>query len=313
MRQASKDRFEYTQNTVRGDLKSLLSGSADNTTSNIAAHVQTGAWADKKMADVSYVAVAKNVWFATYLGMIWKAERTYIVMSDVSSGSCATDNRGPSKLKVCLDEYPGNVFYIYFLPRVREGTLGKALLRGPPGWQGLEEETDIVIGLKDVVQSSVYSYKIHGNKPPSGSKSKKPVQDEVSSLLSSGGRFNGFFHIPVCYTPHGEAISFVNEKKSRNFPCMCGPGGWSHYDQSTDETYDFLEASGLYQSGDWKNGCNSKWHSNHCHRKHSVNFPPFSAGKVRAHHPFKKCRSKSHQHKGCETSKGNGWKKQGEC
>lgn len=100
----------------------------------------------------------KQRWAASYISSIWNIERTYIVMSD--TGNCKSDSRGYKPLRVCLNEEPNYVFYVFSKSRVREGMKHKALIRGPIGHANLEAFTNFT--LTDVVRASLVYSKRNG-------------------------------------------------------------------------------------------------------------------------------------------------------
>ncbi|KAH0542445.1 hypothetical protein GP486_008642, partial [Trichoglossum hirsutum] len=53
----------------------------------------------------------ETVFIAGGIDALWKSDRTYIVSAD--SSNCASDSRGPSKLRYCADPPDGRVHYAY--------------------------------------------------------------------------------------------------------------------------------------------------------------------------------------------------------
>jgi len=53
--------------------------------------------------------IFQTMFDASLLNTIWSREQVYIYMTE---GDCKTSSRGPEVNKVCLDEYPGYIFWI---------------------------------------------------------------------------------------------------------------------------------------------------------------------------------------------------------
>lgn len=294
--------------------------------------VQGGRYANTTEILPSYRDELHHMWTASAISNIWSMEHSYIVVSDVSSGSCKSDHRGPQILKSCLEEYPTKVFYTYFLSRCREGIKGKPLVRGPPGHELLKQLTNFT--LEDVVRSSMTHLKDHGNKipkPQMGIEGFDTIFGPNTAIVHGGGRARGLFNIPVCYTPGGQAISSINMKKSRNMPCACSKfsfsgkhhmavdmdhselqaqalqkrdsGGW-HNDYKT--TYNFFLSSGIGTSGKFRKYCyHNREHGNSCHRKNHEHWS-WPQGTNGPKHPYHKCKANSHEHVGCQKPHNDG-------
>lgn len=296
--------YNLTTFVIRHSIHGLMNGGEAIDGKTIVDVVAGGEWAESsQMHSTEFQNQMRNTWFATYLGIIWRLERTYIVMADAES-SCAADDRGPQHLKICLNDYPRNVFYIYFIPKVREGTPGTALVRGPPGHLNIANEQGIHLTLDDVVESSVFAY-THKMKDSSGSQDDATSYDQYFEEPGKGGRYRGLFSIPICRNPDGGAISSINHQKSKNYPCMCGENPWNdkdNWDYSRDETQQFLIDTGLVASGDWQKHCD-----HHCKKDHKTDF---DFGDVKTtdhmHHPFDKCKTEGHKVKGVENDESDG-------
>ena len=297
-----------TQFVIRLCAEKVLKGDVDLGNNSLATLVGSGDYIKGEIHDNTYNNKMQNYWFALYLGIIWRAERTYIVMADAKSG-CSADRRGPQHLKICLKQYPDKSFYIYFVPRVREGTLHQALVRGPPGHLNIIKESGITVTLDDVVEASVQSYmnnKRQDTKLTDRNDLETVQYDQWFGKKAVGGPYAGLFSIPVCRNPDGGPISSVNRETSRNYPCMCGENPWhdkKNWDYGRDETPAFLEATGLVLSGDWEKFCDARCKKAH---KHDYDFKgPHDSGMK---HPFDTCDTTRHVNTGCETDKGNGYK-----
>ncbi|KAI5202612.1 hypothetical protein E4T39_04610 [Aureobasidium subglaciale] len=277
-------------------------------------------------------AAFRHQWAQSYVSSIWNVERTYIVMADVK-GSCESDSRGYRKLRVCLEEDPHHVFYAFSKSHVKEGTAGQAYLRGPIGYDQLETYANVT--LKDVVRASYVAAKQEGSHPSKTLKAEDMVEDFWSEKnIKEGGKAHGMFNVPILYSPGGEAISSINSKKNRNYPCMAaalpwfskpGHGGssentlesrrkhrgsWTKNDPAT--MFQFLNVTGLYQSKDWWKYCNGRFkhHGNHCRGNKAISWQgKFGAGQFKKiRHPFKHCTPRGHKFKGCEQPHNNGFK-----
>jgi hypothetical protein len=277
-------------------------------------------------------------WAAAYISSIWNLERTYIVMSN--TGDCESDSRGFKGLRVCLEEAPGYVFYAFSKSIVREETNHKALIRGPIGHSNLKSFTGFT--LEDVVRASFVYFKRNGYSVSTGA--PEGSEDIVNSFFGpageAGGKAHGLFNIPILYSPGGQAISSINTRDNRNYPCMAAKLPWSEnndqlprslqgqdndmgWTENHPETmFKFLNATGLYRSGDWWGYCHGsrEHHGNHCKGNKDINwkgkFGPDQYHKIQ--HPFKHCKArKGHGNGfvGCERPHNNGYDKNkpGDC
>ncbi|KAG9513442.1 hypothetical protein KCV07_g8802, partial [Aureobasidium melanogenum] len=184
--------------------------------------VQSGLYTTTTELTPEYETQLHNLWTASAIGSIWGTEQSYIVASDVSDGGCKADSRGHPSLKACLDEYPDKVFYVFFKTKAREGMSGRALMRGPPGHHKLKKATNFT--MTDVVRSSMGTFEQFKNQDSGSLKGADGFQTlfgNSSTMGNGGGRARGLFHLPVCYTPGGEAITSINTKEGLNYPCMC--------------------------------------------------------------------------------------------
>jgi len=275
-------------------------------------------------------------WRASYISSLWNLEGTYIVMAD--TGNCESDSRGFKALRVCLEEAPQYVFYIFSKSIIREGTNHKALVRGPIGHANLKASTNFT--LTDVVRASLVYSRRNGYSVSTGAPEGK--EDMLGSFFGpasaeEGGKAHGLFNIPILYSPGGQAISSINTRHNRNYPCMAARLPWSENndqqrslqsrdmewtDNDPETMFQFLNATGFYKSRDWWAYCHGdrKNHGNHCRGNKKIDwtgkFGPDQCKKI--HHPFKSCKArKGHDHGfvGCERPKNNGYdkNKRGDC
>ncbi|CAD0115503.1 unnamed protein product [Aureobasidium uvarum] len=272
----------------------------------------------------------RQQWAASYISSIWNVERTYIVMANTRN--CEADSRGFKGLRVCLEEAPKYVFYAFSKSIVREGTNHKALIRGPIGHKELKSFTGFT--LKDAVRASyVYSMR-HGYSAKQGAPESEDMLDSFygPKSIEAGGRAHGLFNIPILYSPGGQAISSINSRHNRNYPCMAAALPWSTEHHNRDSSlearnsgsekwadndpktmFQFLNVTGFYKSGDWWSycTCSRKHHGNHCRGNKKINwegkFGPDQYKKI--HHPFKECKGRKHDFVGCERPNNNGYDK----
>ncbi|TLD18339.1 gb [Venturia nashicola] len=195
------------------------------------------------------------------LDFMWRVDHVYITQSNVGPTreglSCQSDGRGPPDAKVCLDEYPGKVFYIFKYSAMKNNPV---ML--PMGWNrisGLRGD----FNFENVVRASVAHYTLQGldgnhdygaiadylegrdTETASGFDAVKKVADTHNQYLADGiisrsaGPLSGLFHIPIARCDGGECISggpyddWHHEKsgdkiakttgfEDRNFPCIVG-------------------------------------------------------------------------------------------
>ncbi|KAH0291637.1 hypothetical protein KCU62_g2651, partial [Aureobasidium sp. EXF-3399] len=276
-------------------------------------------------------------WAASYISSIWNIEKTYIVMSD--TGNCKSDSRGYKPLRVCLDEEPDYVFYAFSRSRVREGVKHKALVRGPIGHANLHAVTNFT--LTDVVRASLVYSRRNGYSVSTGApEGKEDIVDSFfgAKSVKDGGVAHGLFNIPILYSPGGQAISSINSKYNRNYPCMAARLPWSKNNhlqprdvQGPDEKwtendnttmFQFMNATGFCSSDDWWEYCtdDGSHHGNHCKGNKDINwrglFGKDQYDKIQ--HPFKSCKARKgekHGFVGCERPHNDGYKqnKPGDC
>lgn len=280
--------------------------------------VQSGLYANTTSLTPDFETQLCYLWTASAIGTMWSTENTYIVASDVSDGGCKADSRGHPSLKACLEEYADKVFYTFSKTNAREGINDRALMRGPPGHNMLKEATNFTI--TDVVRASMANFEQFQNKDSvslEGVTGFQTLFGNSSAMGNGGGPARGLFNLPVCYTPGGEAVTSINGKEGLNYSCMCsafGSGPQSQQDKPTDDeehqsqndtnlskrtdsggtwtgdveaTHDFLVASGIYNSGDYRQFCQrnkSNWkfwqqHGNKCEigKSHTWSWPNNSA------------------------------------
>ncbi|KAG9849042.1 hypothetical protein KCU98_g4706, partial [Aureobasidium melanogenum] len=309
----------------------LLSGKSDRalTNSRLVHLVQQGRYASSSSVFTPEINQAlRQQWVASYVSSIWNLEGTYIVMANTRN--CESDSRGFKPLRVCLEEAPEYVFYTFSKSVVREGTNHKAYIRGPIGHKKLKAQTGFT--LKDAVRASYVYSKRNGYSVSSGAPESEDMVDSFfgPKSLEAGGKAHGLFNIPILYSPKGQAISSINSRNNRNYPCMGAALPWSkkkhNHDSSLEARHDekwtdndpktmfqFLNATGFYKSGDWWGYCHGarKHHGNHCRGNEDVNWEgKFGSDQYhKLHHPFKKCKGRGHGFTGCERPNNNGYDK----
>jgi hypothetical protein len=272
--------------------------------------------------------VEERFLFAVSVNAVWRFDRPYLLDTDVHFGTCRWDTRGDPRYRVCLDEFPMKSFWLYNIGQGREDDTfhdDQAQVSGPSGLHRFNSASEQTYNItqEDIVRSSLWVHK-NGlsdaieaiNVPEIGKAFKKegvdlldndavhwPSDPKKSRLL---GLVPGAFAVPVCRNPGGEAISSVNDDKSRNYPCMCGEFGWKHgWSYEKDQTPNFLVRSGFMFSEDWEDYCSDH---NDCRGDNDRDLHAWLNGKRedgdpgiprKLKHPFKKCTDpKSHDHKG---------------
>jgi hypothetical protein len=194
--------------------------------------------------------VEERFFFAVSVNAVWRFDRPYLLDTDVHFGSCKWDTCGDPRYRVCLDEFPMKSFWLYNIGQGREDDTfhdDQAQVSGPSGLHRFNSASEQTYNItqEDIVRSSLWVHK-NGlsdaieaiNVPEIGKAFKKegvdlldndavhwPSDPNRSRML---GLVPGAFAVPVCRNPGGEAISSVNDDKSRNYPCMCGEFGWKH-------------------------------------------------------------------------------------
>lgn len=76
------------------------------------------------------------------INYFWNVDRAYIVMADAKDGNCLTDNRGPSKVRVCLSDEPNKSFWVYHVSMDKEFTAGEGQIKPLKGWRLLSVKTE---------------------------------------------------------------------------------------------------------------------------------------------------------------------------
>ncbi|THV83707.1 hypothetical protein D6D29_03681, partial [Aureobasidium pullulans] len=309
-KQAMSQNQHITAKLFDANMISLLNGTDGVTNMTLVDIVRSGRYANTTEIVPAFRDQLRALWTASAISTIWSTEHSYIVASDVSSGGCESDRRGPQALKSCVVAYPNKVFYTYFKSNCREGIQGQALLRGPPGHELLKQATNFT--LDDVVASSMTHLEAHGNqqlRPMVGTEGFETLFGNASATARGGGNARGIFMLPVCYTPGGQAISSINLKKGRNLPCMCSNfdfpgerllaaglqprsqlqaakrrsakrGGWTGDIQAS---YNFIYSSGLYESKNFHRLCTHRRgarreHGNSCKQDKSITWTWGSGG-----------------------------------
>ncbi|KAG9943481.1 hypothetical protein KCU85_g8644, partial [Aureobasidium melanogenum] len=325
-----EDRFDFF-------MLDLLSGKSDKALKNprLVQLVQQGRYGNSSSIFTPEINKAlRERWVTSYVSSIWNLEGTYIVMANTRN--CESDSRGYKPLRVCLEEAPEYVFYTFSKSVVREGTNHKAFIRGPIGHAKLKSQTGFT--LKDAVRASFVYSKRHGYSASAGAPESEDILDSFfgPKSLEAGGKAHGMFNIPILYSPGGQAISSINSRDNRNYPCMSARLPWlkskhghdlslearddeKWTDNDPETMFQFLNATGFYRSHDWWGYCHGqrKHHGNHCRGNKNVNwqgkFPKDQYEKLQ--HPFRKCKGRGHGFKGCERPNNNGYDKNrpGDC
>ena len=187
--------------------------------------------------DMAFKRVLKQV-TACAITIIYKLRPVYVVLSDAPNG-CHKDDRGPIDLRVCLDAFPNRSAWLYFVPNDGEDSQ----IDGPPGWKELVKPGGFYnVTMKDIVEASWTSYREHGVAPVEQAGTWSSLKTTDGSTLSRA------WALPVCNNPKGEAISNINQKNGRNFPCICGTSDWhmDPYNPAGDESHAFHQATGLF-------------------------------------------------------------------
>ncbi|THV83175.1 hypothetical protein D6D29_04092 [Aureobasidium pullulans] len=317
--QVAREMYSLDSELVMSGRKGLL----DMTIVDI---VQTGLYSEPMKISQEVRDEIHGLQYAQAISNIWDQEHVYIIMAPVKGGSCEDDNRALGK--VCLDDWPDHVFYPQFTSRVGDGRKARAMTRLFPGHAKIPQSVNL--SMIDVVQSSVAIFEDHGNEPVhlSGDTALEGFLDPATSSFHKGGKFAGIFAIPICYQEDGWSISSINTKESRNYPCYCeaSPFGGSSPDEhqftaanglvprqhhnhgsynlpyDQDETFAFLNATGIHESKGWWEYCHHS-HGMNCEIDETVNW----AGKFgtksynKFNHPFRVCRGRPHNQKGCHS------------
>jgi hypothetical protein len=218
-----------------------------------------------------------------------RTEGVYIIESLAANGHCDSDDRGPSGLKVCLEERPERSYWIYGITNYDDKKI-----RAPPGLEYLNNTNSFHgIWLSDVVRSSLYWDEVRepsqlqpewegGSMSSSDSSSESSSDSDSDSdaemmppenmtipenitLLLDYGNVPGVFRIPICRSWFGEAISTIKSKDKVNGPCLCDsmdPDRASHWSQAnnwtTAYTKKFVKDGGFYNFNNYGKICGSK-------------------------------------------------------
>ncbi|KEQ90836.1 hypothetical protein AUEXF2481DRAFT_44738 [Aureobasidium subglaciale EXF-2481] len=237
LRSSQKINHDKVYDAFDKHMLNIMSGETkgSTSTSTLVKLIESGRYLEPGILTFEHNAAFRQQWTASFISSIWNVERTYIVMSDVNGGRCDSDTRGFQGIRVCLEEAPNYVFYMFAKTHVREGTMHKALIRGPLGHGNLEASTNYT--LTDVVRASYVASKHYGYHILHR---KDNMVDNFYSVNSfqAGGKAHGMFNIPILYSPGGEAISSINSKKNRNYPCMAAALPWSLNGQKENVTND---------------------------------------------------------------------------
>lgn len=178
---------------------------------------------------------------------------TYPVRGINGLGRCRDDKRGPIRNRVCLPEHPHRAYWIYGIEPVNHH------VAAPPGLRHMQEHMEQYgISKKSIVRSSLWADSI--NVEDVLKKVEFGVMPGEFDLpgVERAGALPGAFTIPICHNLHGEAISSVWEKKSKNYPCRCGSGAWEFSrskPQERKESKKFYFDTGLYANKHFEEFC----------------------------------------------------------
>ena len=196
-------------------------------------------------------ATAEKAWYGMVIAQLYDTERIYMLQVDTLPGkSCADDDRGPRKVKVCLPEHPTKIFYAYGIPKYEErNTKRVADVTSPPGWESFSGAGFHGITHEEIVRSSKTYWDLHNNQR------NLPASPDLSLSTSTPG----MFRIAICNDPNGDFISSVDSKEGRAFPCQCAakvPVVGHEDDQLVNgRLAEFLVATNLRFSYDYNQQC----------------------------------------------------------
>ncbi|KAI0608068.1 hypothetical protein TUN205_07684 [Pyrenophora tritici-repentis] len=155
---------------------------------------------------------------ALIINTLWRFEGVFIVESMADQNDCSLDNRGPPENKVCLEERPDHSYWIQAITHYDDEKI-----REPPSMQLLKGKEEFHgIHLSDVVRSSFWWEEIvdpRQGDPEKRSSDGNPKTD--IQLLTDYGNVPGEFHLPICRSWFGEAITAIDTKKGINAPRQC--------------------------------------------------------------------------------------------
>ncbi|QDS71783.1 hypothetical protein FKW77_009346 [Venturia effusa] len=277
IREVLKDMLEGLEVVVNNSHEDLLRGKADLAGKFIWQHAAEF----EEVGSNNLLAETRrrfaNSVNAPMLDHMWREDSVYITQSIAGTTrwgqTCAEDSRGPSQSKVCLDEFPLKVFYVFQYSR----------LKGAPIMlpKGLERINYLRgdMSIENIVRASVTHYNHAGFGLPKWNDQKHVLiadpfgdyheADEPDyadklvashnayhaneSIVRSGGPLAGLIHLPIARCDGGECISggaydgWHGERSGqkvkatkgfsdKNYPCMVGPyETWDPADQPTPE------------------------------------------------------------------------------
>jgi hypothetical protein len=194
-----------------------------------------------------------------------KTEGVYVVESEAANGDCDRDDRGPPGNKVCLEERPTRSYWVQTIGNWQDNKI-----RYPPGIENFNNtESYHGIWLSDVVRSSLWWDEVWKPNQETNSSVRTNYEpdpgdwslDHVANTtyLTDYGNVPGAFHLPVCRSWNGEAISDTKSKHHKakhhaNAPCLCdsvNPAQRSSWNNPNEQTLKFTRAA--VRDGEWYN------------------------------------------------------------
>jgi hypothetical protein len=194
-----------------------------------------------------------------------RTEGVYVVESEAANGDCDKDSRGPPGNKVCLEERPKRSYWVQTIGNWRDNKI-----RYPPGIEKLNNtESHHGLWLGDVVRSSLWWDEVWKPSLKTNTKGNNtnvtnsylpeldaydPDAISNTTYLTDYGNVPGTFHLPVCRSWNGEAISDTNTTHHANSPCLCDsvdPAQRSSWSSPNNYTLAFTRAA--VKDGEWYN------------------------------------------------------------
>lgn len=226
-----------------------LAGKKMKSGKTIVDQIESGQFAIPLQRTSDLDSKAHEHYFKIALSNLWKILGwTYIVVADAVNNDCSGDIRSPKQAKKCIANEPALVFEPLFIGEEKEGADCEMWVRNPPGFKLVEGGTYGNTSWNSIVGESWRFFKAYGNMDRAdvgAQSSDKPWWDPDGTLPE-------VFDIPICYSPNGDALSNIQAKNGRNYPCMCSAWGGG------DGSHAFQQKSALYRSNQYADYCNGQ-------------------------------------------------------
>lgn len=249
---------DYVSHDMTNEQTRILSGFRGMHGQSIVDIAASPLWLKKPMRDPNRARQLESRVEEVVINTLWRQQWVYIVEAETTS--CLQDNRIWDKLKVCREDHDMVTYQPLFIGTEMEekGSDGDhQLIQGPPGWQKLGKAPYADINLYNVVNSSRQHWGTRRYRATDEAYFREQLS--LPGLYTLDKTPPSQWTIPIFRSPYGDALTSIMNKKGRAYPLVAGHCDWhgTITPECNQETHDFMQATGLYMSNNWKNAADA--------------------------------------------------------